>query len=65
MINQLVKKYLPVKLRVLAKIYSLSIRQGDTFYNNIETYLNRSRTQISAVLKILVEDDFLGPIRGY
>ena len=59
MLNLIVKKYMPVKLRALLKIYSLSKRSGHTFYQDIENYLNRSKTQVSAILKILENDKLI------
>ena len=55
----MVKKYLPVKLRILLKLHSLSKKKGFTFYNEIESYLNRSKTQVSSTLRILEDDKLI------
>lgn len=59
MINSLVKKYINNNLRVLAKIHKMSKQGKETYFSDIESYLNRERNQISNVLTKLEKEDLI------
>jgi Mn-dependent DtxR family transcriptional regulator len=55
----LVKKYLNNNLRVLAQIDKLSWKNNSVYYSDIESYLNRGRNQVSAILTKLENDKLI------
>ncbi|MHA2036856.1 MAG: winged helix DNA-binding protein, partial [Promethearchaeota archaeon] len=50
-------------LKVLAQIDKLITKNNSAYYSDIESYLNRGRNQISAILTKLENDDLIQRIK--